>query len=343
MKYDSISTYLFSSTTLFTLIVALLWTTPVTAQRSDNAAEHNDARFTPLQLGNLWEYSYWEQFWPWDADSMKAGEPHAPVLKGYLITQVLRDSLVNNDRYAIIRQQRFSLVGSLVSSYECGVKVLTSGEVEFPEQDGVEGLCERWDVIDYQLSLPLGNAEREYHFNTDSTFLPFEVLVGDIAYKLEATGWRISSQVHGAFWKMDYGLDLGLFRWTDSRPPRLISGSINTFQLSYAEVGDQIYGKALAVHAEQEITNLKPPFRLNSASPNPTKGEVRLSIESSTGMMAKIEVYNVRGRQLEELYSYINLGQSMVQLNMTRYPSGVYFIRMASPNGFTVHQAVIKH
>ena len=68
--------------------------------------------------------------------------------------------------------------------------------------------------------------------------------------------------------------------------------------------------------------------------PNPTTGVVYVECDD----MSHVEVYDNEGRRLQNYDAY---GQSKVTVDMSRYVSGVYFVRVHSPQGITI-QKVIK-
>ena len=54
--------------------------------------------------------------------------------------------------------------------------------------------------------------------------------------------------------------------------------------------------------------------------------------------MTHVEVYDNEGRRLQDYNAY---GSNKVTVDMSRYVSGVYFVRVHSPHGVTI-QKVIK-
>ena len=68
--------------------------------------------------------------------------------------------------------------------------------------------------------------------------------------------------------------------------------------------------------------------------PNPTKGVVNVEAEN----MSHVEVYDNEGRRLQDYNAY---GSNKITIDMTTYVSGVYFVRVHSPQGVVI-QKVIK-
>ena len=68
--------------------------------------------------------------------------------------------------------------------------------------------------------------------------------------------------------------------------------------------------------------------------PNPTVNIVNVEAEQ----MSHVEIYDNEGRVLQNRDTY---DASHVTLDLSYYPSGIYYIRVHTPNGITI-QKVIK-
>ena len=80
------------------------------------------------------------------------------------------------------------------------------------------------------------------------------------------------------------------------------------------------------------------PLRID-IFPNPAAGQTTVSVSGATGDAVRIEVFDVRGRQVPVPASRISLPGSAV-LDTGALATGLYFVRIASSRG-TAHRAVM--
>ena len=80
------------------------------------------------------------------------------------------------------------------------------------------------------------------------------------------------------------------------------------------------------------------PLRID-IYPNPSAGQATVSVSGVTDDAVRIDVFDVRGRQVPVPASRISLPGSTV-LDTSELAAGLYFVRIASSHG-TVHRAVI--
>ena len=309
---------------------------------SARAQEVDTTRFWPLDIGNRWEYTYAEQHWPAGAD------PADPVVKGYVISEITRDTLINAERHVIFSQQRYSLLNVpdlnpvLESEYSCALRVLDDGIIEFAPDDE-EGKCRRWDVLDYQLSLPLTNFEREIRVNINPDRVPYEVKIGGIEYAFEATGWRISGGAMGEYQEVRYAIDLGLFEWLHINPPRLaLNGWIYSYKLTFAQIRDESFGteRLVGIESDGELAPLQ--FSMDDVYPNPAVTHIHTRIRGAVQGTGLIEILDMNGRLVDSKKIYLQHPLTQITSYITDYPAGVYLLRVMVAGGQQASRVFVK-
>lgn len=82
-------------------------------------------------------------------------------------------------------------------------------------------------------------------------------------------------------------------------------------------------------------------FELVNVFPNPAKNEVHINFTISEERMVEISVYNIEGRELENLKVEGKKGINQTTINVSHYPTGVYFMQIF--DGSTIHtQKIVK-
>jgi hypothetical protein len=87
-------------------------------------------------------------------------------------------------------------------------------------------------------------------------------------------------------------------------------------------------------NGQQDIPEVETSDFSVNVYPNPTTGLVNVEAEG----MTHVEVYDNEGRRLQNYNAY---GANKVTVDMTRYATGVYFVRVHSPKAIVI-QKVIK-
>ena len=64
--------------------------------------------------------------------------------------------------------------------------------------------------------------------------------------------------------------------------------------------------------------------------PNPTNGLVNLVDESEKSGKTKVKMFDLTGRELEEMVLESNPGENKTTLDVSGYPAGTYIIRFIS-------------
>jgi len=292
------------------------------------------ARYFPLALGNVWEYRVFHQQW---AEGQP--EPSSKVLTGYLTTEVVEESDQGGIHTLTLERISFSTGYVETDRYSCKVEVGSDGSVIYSQTEGQEGVCQRWDVLDYQFSIPLADGALEVSFN--QTQSPNTVLIAGQEVKVESTGIRYSSQAHGQ-WILKFATGIGLYEWLDWTPPRNPDGYVISSSLEYASVNGVKYGANLAVHNQANPFEVVSTHSKEPLFPNPTRGLVHLSVPTTTQSLVRVDVLNTLGRDMNLEPIRNGSSQSNYTVDLSRMSSGVYFIRTVTNTSVTT-QRVVKY
>jgi hypothetical protein len=85
---------------------------------------------------------------------------------------------------------------------------------------------------------------------------------------------------------------------------------------------------------EEENSVAKVPETpiLLSAYPNPFNSSCKITFDLKTAGMTKLAIYNVQGEELEVLSEgWLNAGRQEFEFNANQSPTGIYFVRLATP------------
>ena len=81
------------------------------------------------------------------------------------------------------------------------------------------------------------------------------------------------------------------------------------------------------------IDNIPEKFSINNIYPNPFNPVVNIQYSNDTVGNISIRIYNIKGEQIETLVdSHVSVGQHKVIWNASNYPTGIYIVRLTSPN-----------
>ena len=85
-------------------------------------------------------------------------------------------------------------------------------------------------------------------------------------------------------------------------------------------------------HVDIPEVEVETGFSVN-VYPNPTTGLVNVEAEG----MTHVEVYDNEGRRLQDYSAY---GADKLTIDMTRYATGVYFVRVHSPKAIVIQKVI---
>ncbi len=120
---------------------------------------------------------------------------------------------------------------------------------------------------------------------------------------------------------------------------------VDSFQMTYnSESGAasgriyldnfRVVKKMPGVSIENDLPELPQQVSLHQNYPNPFNPETVISFDLPSNMQAEISVFDIRGRQLENLLNErLPAGRHTLQFNGSRYPAGVYMVVLETKFG----------
>ncbi len=109
-----------------------------------------------------------------------------------------------------------------------------------------------------------------------------------------------------------------------------LSDNGETCESDYAATLNNPALNYIAIDLTSTEENWKPPFKLY---PNPTSGQIVVELDG----MQKVMVYNALGQLLLSKET----GNNVLQLDLSGFENGLYWLRVASPNGTTMRTFVL--
>lgn len=289
-------------TTISILLVTLLLTQPAHAQ--EPVPDTTSAwRYFPLEVGNVWEYTYNEPF---------------PTERPYVERRVVvGDSVVEGqawrvwtrDRYDRFTGELFFASRQLVRFDTASARVVGIGEpCPFDAPFGAEIDC-------------YGEGEAQ------------TVVTGGYGGSITVSGEVVPVASSKGFYpagpadvnEQSYHADLG---------PGHTYFPFSTFGifLTYARIGGVEYGTEFPVAAEAA-----PPQSAVALAvfPNPSRGEATVRLDLDVPQRVVLAVYDVLGRRVALLHEGpLSAGSSSHPFDGVALPAGVYFVR-ATGTGYT--------
>lgn len=307
------------------LPLVVLWSSSAFAQTVE------DARFTPLQVGNRWHYVY--EFRGWFIGEQPR-EP--PVFDGYLITEVKYDTLIGVEPHRVLLARHFDKNGVVTAAYSCAIKVLGDGSVSYASVDRIPGMCSREEPTLNDLPLPMADGGLNLNLRRDTVNVPATIPVGDTGYSFPITA-RHSSNTREYGHSFYYAADLGLYRIVHSLYPRSYgswssAGYTRTYRLVYAEVDGNVFGQALAVASEPLVVAGSVSLRVGPAYPNPAQGTAWFPVEAPEPGIFTLSVVDVRGRVVSSRRTAQG-GVSSLAVDVEGLAAGIYLLRLTAPGG----------
>ena len=97
-------------------------------------------------------------------------------------------------------------------------------------------------------------------------------------------------------------------------------------------------GGAFRVVSVEERTN----FSGIKLYPNPTTGSSTLTFSSEVNDNAVVRVISVTGQEMVNFSNDVNVGDNVIQVDMTSFESGYYFVEVTGETGVITRQQVLK-
>lgn len=193
--------------------------------------------------------------------------------------------------------------------------------------------------------------------HSDTEFAVFESVSGEwMRYTVQSPSvgkanilFTVSSQVNSSFDVELNGESIGSFnriRSGDQIVERLLSDvelleGVNDIKVS-TRIGNLTWftmdiTSSSPVSIDESDDLIPDSVELLSAYPNPFNPSTLLQIQLSESDDVRLELFNVSGSKLTELHQgLLPSGVHRLQLNMTNYASGIYFVRLTTRDDFKV-------
>ncbi|GET20731.1 hypothetical protein JCM18694_09770 [Prolixibacter denitrificans] len=115
--------------------------------------------------------------------------------------------------------------------------------------------------------------------------------------------------------------------------------SVATDNVGNTEEASTTYDAETLVTSSDELISLNESWTL---FPNPTNGELNLSINDMEGELILLEIYSATGNKVFERQISIHGCQQNEHINLNRYPSGIYIARLTVGNEITQKSIILK-
>ncbi|MGB0930174.1 MAG: T9SS type A sorting domain-containing protein, partial [Chitinophagales bacterium] len=126
--------------------------------------------------------------------------------------------------------------------------------------------------------------------------------------------------------------DLQSYKFLDRNAP----SGVTYYQLRQTDLnGQQTVSHTISLQRGERA------FEIMRVFPNPAKNEVNINFTIQEERMVEISVYNIKGQQFESLRTESTKGINKVELNVSDYPTGVYFVQIFD-GSTTQTQKIIK-
>ena len=79
-----------------------------------------------------------------------------------------------------------------------------------------------------------------------------------------------------------------------------------------------------------------------AASPNPTKGLVRLSVNAAASGNAIVNVYDMTGKKMSSEKFAVNPGTNIKNIDLSKYAKGFYNVEMIVGNGKKLVKVMVQ-
>ncbi len=320
---------------LYRYIVLLLfsWNGAAAAQDID------PVRFTPLHVGDRWEYELLVQRLPAD------GSPELPVVTGTLITRVARDTVITGERFLYLVGREMDTSGGVTAAASCLVRVDVDGSISYPDvypsisYPDIEGACTRSDVFYNRFSLPLRNLDNSPCYEADRMSIPGSIVVGNEHYSVAATVVCGDRGAHNDRWIFFYAADVGLYNWEQTQGQHYTDGTRWTYRLTYASIDGKTYGASTALDADLTAPN---SFAVGRPYPNPVLSQFSMIVDGAAAGDAALEVFDVTGRSVIRQRRYLSPERTNLSLDAGALPAGLYLIRVTDSFGRQSGRAFVK-
>jgi len=291
----------------FALLLILCVCTPLAAQ--DPIPDTTEAwRYFPLEIGNEWQY--WSE---------------GDQCSEFQVRSVVGDTLIDNTRYFQYQIARF----------EPGGDPIEPPETFFLRFDSLTATIDAVDGRRYHdiTTCPLNAAFNdtllcdEPDFEMETSGGARDVVIGE---DMIQTTVKTYTCCVGDIWKQ-YIAGIGTMG---------IQGFGCNSVLLYSRVSGVEYGTPVISAAEPSVL---PTNHLGlSASPNPFVGHVTLALATSIHQFVTFEIFDLLGRRVHSEQRVAVAGQTILHLDGSNWPRGLYLIRVTTADGQTATARIVR-
>ena len=285
-------------------LLSLLFLIGLLASAVVNAQDADPAEFFPYAPGNEWEYV--------QIDVVFSTTPSTETLTGYTRVEVLRDTVVSGSPGAVFTVTRLDDSQEQASEVTCtGYLDGSEWRVSPPDcmlgYDATAGRYLLWEV-------PGSSIEVGGETYAVSGLSDFGVPCGPFPQTSCDFRWKHAGGVGLYYWHVD----VTSHGSRDRDEGRLI----------YARVGGEIFGAPVV--ANESIPDAAPGALAVAAFPNPSRGQVRVSVAGTVTGPVELALYDMLGRRVWTDRSGPAGG---AVLDMGPLPHGVYVLRVRDRAG----------
>jgi len=315
-------------------ILATLWVMmPILAQaQQDPVPDTTDWReYFPLQIGNLWEHKYGNDFW---------GE----YPEGYERREIVGDTLIEGTHYFVHQVRRYDAEFELSGSWIDLLRYDTTRTV-------IAALVEKESVVQEQpwpepaYTCDLSAA---FYSDFDCYDCPDCGSVSVYGYYNEQVIFQLGeleSSIVKMFTRRGAGYGIGFVHGVG------VIVVDADFELGYrndvifVRLNGEEYGHSeVATNIEEDVGELPQATSIVSVFPNPFETKTTITYKLSSPQRISAEVYNVMGQRVRHVeVGWRPAGTHSTEIEGQGLASGVYFLHIASETGdHAVKQIVLQ-
>jgi len=286
-----------------------------------------DRRFSPLEVGNAWEYRIVSQVWEWGQLN-----PGPEVYQGYASVYVDSEREINGLRHLLLKEHVYSSAGHLERVHGCLLQLFSAGRIVYQDLPVRSGYCRPDEGHQHLYSFPSeqGNSPLEF-FNpveSDTIIVGQDHVVVDMTVQqFMAGGWYTNGTPAPSRY-LTFASGYGLVKYTYYDPPFNADGLLKTYSLQYARVGAVIIGQSVVVSRETESRVQGDGNVVGIPYPNPVRGILWLPINPPIHAAGHIEIIDILGRVLQSAHVPVGTSSYDLPLDVSRLSKGVYFVRV---------------
>ncbi|HRE40816.1 MAG TPA: T9SS type A sorting domain-containing protein [Ignavibacteria bacterium] len=292
------------------LFIFLIFNSSVSAQDS---ISH---RFFPLEVGNEWTYYNFTEL---------------PISSFKFKVKITKDSIIEGKKY-------FYFTPSYLSTYTGWVRYDSASTCLIKRADGNGcGIFPNDKIID-SLSSAVG---RQINCNLNTFSIRRCILSMYPAGLLGFTNKHRKIFLHDGltYANAEYMTDVGLIKYCSGEPPPCR----NFANLTGCVLNGIVYGDTTLTNIIT-ISNIIPDkFELKQNYPNPFNPSTNISFSIPKSSTVSLKVFDLNGKEVISAINnlFYNGGEYLYSINMSEFPSGVYYIKLSSENSSSTRKMIL--